>query len=80
MSSDGLTAGATAGRTRSPSPAPSRREILALAAVLTATLLTMAGAVAGLTRKPTSSPARTPTVSQIVNVQPTSTPRVEPGD
>lgn len=61
-------------------PAPTRREVIALAGVLTATLLTMAGAIAGLTRKPTSSPAQVPTVSQIVHAQPTPLPRVEPGD
>lgn len=76
----GSTTTAAGARASGSSRAPTRREILALAGVLTATLLTMAAAVAGLTRKPTSAPASPPTVSQIVGPQSTSTPRVEPGD
>ena len=59
---------------------PSRRQVLALAAVLTATVLTMAAAVAGLTRKATPAPASTPTVNQVIAEQPMTVPRVEPGD
>ncbi len=59
---------------------PSRREVLALAAVLTATVLTMAAAVAGLTRKSAPAPVSTPTVSQVVGQQPAAPARVEPGD
>jgi hypothetical protein len=80
VSSVGPTVSAAGERASGSSRAPSRREILALAGVLTATLLTMAAAVAGLTRKPTSSPANPPTVSQVVGPQSASTPRVEPGD
>lgn len=80
MSADGATRSAGRERLGDASPAPSRREVLALAGVLTATLLTMAAAVAGLTRKPPQTPATPPTVSQIIGGQPTGTPRVEPGD
>lgn len=81
MSTGGLaTSGAGEGVRGGSSRAPTRREILALAAVLTATLLTMAAAVAGLTRKPTSSPASPPVVSQIIGGQSNAPPPVEPGD
>jgi hypothetical protein len=59
---------------------PTRREILALASVLTATVLTMAAAVAGLTRKASPSPASPPTVSQIIGGQSSTPQRAEPGD
>ena len=62
---------------------PSRRELLALSALLAATLLTAGIAIAGLTRNPSAPPARIPTVDQIVN-QPAPghgrPRRVEPGD
>ncbi len=61
-------------------PGPGRRQVLALAAVLTATVLTMAAAVAGLTRKANPAPPSTPTVSQVIGEQPPAVPRVEPGD
>jgi hypothetical protein len=59
---------------------PERRELFALAAVLAATVVTMAAAIAGLTR--TAGPAQSspPTVSQIVGPAPAAPPRVEPGD
>ena len=59
---------------------PSRHEILALAAVLTATVLTMGLAVAGLTRQATPAPAPMQTVNQVIGQQPTTPPRIEPGD
>ena len=55
-------------RTDTPSrPAPSRRQLFALSAVLAATVLTAGVAIAGLTRTPSAPPASTPTVDQIVN-------------
>ena len=80
MSSVPRTTSAAGEATPGLSRAPSRREVLALAGVLTATLLTMAAAVAGLTRHAKQSPASPPTVGQIVGPQSTSPPRVEPGD
>ena len=63
-------------------PAPSRRELLALAAVLAATVLTMAAAIAGLTRTPAPASQSPPVVDQIIRPAPAPTPppRVEPGD
>ena len=58
---------------------PSRRELFALAAVLTATALTGAAAIAGLTRKAAPVRPATPTVSQVVGQAPAAPPRVEPG-
>ena len=59
---------------------PSRHQILALAAALTATVLTMGLAVAGLTRQATPAPSPPQTVSQVIGQQPTTPARVEPGD
>ena len=59
---------------------PSKRELLALAAVLAATTLTAAGAIAGLSRTAPPATVSTPTVSQIVGPAPAPPPRVEPGD
>jgi hypothetical protein len=55
--------------------------VLALAAVLTATVLTGGAAIAGLTRTVTPAQPTPPTVDQIVRPAPASPPpRVEPGD
>jgi hypothetical protein len=64
----------------SPERVPSRRQLLALAAVLAATALTAGAAIAGLTRSPGAPPASTPTVDQIVTPTPEAPQRVEPGD
>ena len=68
---------ATDGRAAGP---PSRRELLALAAVLAATALTGAAAIAGLTRKAPATPT-TPQIGQIITpATPTPPRRIEPGD
>ena len=59
---------------------PGRRELFALAAVLAATVVTMAAAIAGLTRTAAPVQPSPPTVSQIVGPAPAAPPRVEPGD
>jgi len=64
----------------SPTAEPSRRQLVALALALTATVLTGGAAVAGLTRAPAPAPA----VPSIQPVQPQTTPpartqQVEPG-
>ena len=58
---------------------PGRRELLALAAVLAATVLTGGLAVAGLNRAPAPSQGPTQTVDGVVG-QSQSAPRVVPGD
>ena len=64
-----------------PTWLPSRRQLLALSAVLTATVLTAGAAITGLTRPPSAPPASTPTVDQIITPAATTRPpRVEPGD
>lgn len=67
-----------------PARLPSRRQFLALAAVLAATVLTAGAAIAGLTRPPGAPPASTPTVDQVITPAATTPtlrpPRVEPGD
>lgn len=58
----------------------SRRELFALAAVLTATTLTGVAAIAGLTRSTPAGPA-TPHVGQVLTPATQAPPRrVEPGD
>jgi hypothetical protein len=60
-----------------PKELPSRRELLALSAVLAATTLTAGAAIAGLAHNPTAPVQVVPTVSQ----QPAQTPRFqEPQD
>jgi hypothetical protein len=71
--------GATKGETGRGS-LPDRRELFALAAVLAATVVTMAAAIAGLTRTAAPVQSPTPTVSQVVGPAPAAPPRVEPGD
>ncbi len=61
-------------------PLPGRRELFALAAVLAATVVTVAAAIAGLTRTAVPVQPSLPTVSQIVGPAPAPPPRVEPGD
>ncbi|HEY2789740.1 MAG TPA: hypothetical protein VGI72_09790 [Gaiellales bacterium] len=63
-----------------PSAEPSRRQLLALALALTATVLTGGAAVAGLTRPPTPAPAG-PAVQQVqpTTTAPARTQQVEPG-
>lgn len=64
---------------RPASAEPSRRQLVALAIALTATVLTGGAAVAGLTRTPSTPPAG-PTVGQVQTVPPATTARqVEPG-
>lgn len=73
---------AATGAVRPDAPAPSRRQVFALAAVLAATALTGAAAIAGLSRPVTAAP-QVPHVGQtIVPATPaTVTPhRIEPGD
>ena len=65
---------------RGSAPMPSRRELLVLAAVLTATVVTGAAAIAGLTRKAAPTQPSPPTVSQIISPPPATPRRVEPGD
>lgn len=63
-------------------PLPTRRELLALAAVLAATVLTAGAAVAGLRRTPAPAQQSPPVVDQIIRQAPAPAPprRVEPGD
>ena len=58
---------------------PSRRELFALAAVLTATVVTAGAAIAGLTRTAQPAQQSPPTVSEIVGQAPAAVQRVEPG-
>lgn len=65
----------------SPSSAePSRRQLIALALALTATVLTGGAAIAGLTRAPSVAPA-VPAVQQVqpTTTVPARTQQVEPG-
>ena len=57
---------------------PSRRQLVALALVLTATVLTGGVAVAGLTQTPAPAPAA-PTAGQVQTIPPAATEPVEPG-
>jgi hypothetical protein len=57
---------------------PSRREMLALSAVLAATTLTAAAAIAGLAQRPTAPVQVVPTVSQ-APTQTSQLPPQEPG-
>ncbi len=71
---------AVAHRGNAPPAEPSRRQLVALALALTATVLTGGAAVAGLNRSPSPAPVG-PSVQQL---QPTTTApaaarRVEPG-
>jgi hypothetical protein len=59
---------------------PGRRELFALAAVIAATVVTVAAAIAGLTRRAAPVQSSPPTVSQVIGPAPASPPRVEPGD
>jgi hypothetical protein len=68
-------------RGTTPSAEPSRRQVLALALALTATVLTGGAAIAGLTRTPSAAPPAGPAVGQVQTVPPATTSRepVEPG-
>jgi hypothetical protein len=59
---------------------PSRRQLIALALALTATVLTGGAAIAGLTRSPAPAPA-TPSIQQVqpTTTAPATTQQVEPG-
>ncbi len=59
---------------------PSRRQLIALALALTATVLTGGVAIAGLTRAPSPAPAG-PSVQQVqpATTAPARTQQVEPG-
>lgn len=57
---------------------PSRRQLVALALVLAATLLTGGVAIAGLTQTPSPAPAA-PTAGQVQTIPPAATEPVEPG-
>lgn len=64
-----------------PRPAePNRRQLIALALALTATVLTGGVAIAGLTRTPPAAPAG-PSVQQVqpTTTAPARTQQVEPG-
>jgi hypothetical protein len=63
-----------------PSAEPSRRQLMALALALTATVLTGGAAVAGLTRTPSTAPTG-PVVQQVqpTTTVPARTAPVEPG-
>jgi hypothetical protein len=64
---------------RPASAEPSRRQLMALALALTATVLTGGAAVAGLTRAP-SAPPTGPAAGQVQTTPPATTARqVEPG-
>jgi hypothetical protein len=65
-------------RASAPSAEPSRRQLLALAFALAATVLTGGAAVAGLTRTPSAAPAG-PAVQQVQPTTTTPARSVEPG-
>jgi hypothetical protein len=71
---------AVAQRGSPPSAEPSRRQLIALALALTATVLTGGAAIAGLTRTPSVAPA-VPSVQQVqpTTTVPARTQQVEPG-
>jgi len=77
---EGISVAAAAGEGQPKTRTAGRRELFALAAVLTATTLTGVAAIAGVTRNAPAGPT-TPRIGQILTPAPQAPPRqVEPGD